>query len=222
VSDQHNPPGPTGRFLPGHLGRLRSSLSASGGRLRQSVCSAVSRCAAAALRQALAALLRPADGVRESLAALSSLEDRPRLADPYRLESPPRPDWADPDRLDGWHEPAESRWDRRETSDWRGRRYDGRDEYGQDDEYDEPNDPDRHVLAQERPVRSGWRSLLAAGCQLAAWLLGRLAAPGARLLALGAGLATALAVWLAGAAPATGPLTDSLAAATNALAGLTG
>jgi hypothetical protein len=57
-------------------------------------------------------------------------------------------------------------------------------------------------------------------CRLLAWLLGRLAAPGARLLALGAGLATAVAVWLAGAVPATGALTDALGAATNAIAGL--
>jgi hypothetical protein len=64
--------------------------------------------------------------------------------------------------------------------------------------------------------------VLAAGCRLVAWLLGRLAAPGARMLALGAGLATALAVWLAGATPASGTLTDALAATAGALAGLAG
>jgi hypothetical protein len=214
------------RHLSGHLEQLAATLVGLGRQMRDAVSSAVSRSAAEALRQGLASLLRQSGEGPGSLDGHRPFDPSPRLGTPYRRGIPPRSDRGEIDHLDDWHEPDQQRWDRREAGDWRGRRYDGRDdhdEYGRDDDQDgEPNDPDRHALAQERPIRSGWRSLLAAGCRLVAWLLGRLAAPGARLLALGAGLATAMAVWLGGAAPATGSLTDALAAATNAIAGLTG
>jgi hypothetical protein len=215
MPDRQDPLGPTGRLLSAHLGRLRASLSAIGGRLRESVSTAISHSAAEALRHALAALLRPPDPVRPTIDALSRLEDRPRLADPYRRLDQPRSDWGETDHLDGWREPGESRWDRRDSAGWRDDRYDA------GDGYDEPEDDD-HDEQGRQPSGSGWRSVLAAGCRLVAWLLGRLAAPGARMLALGAGLATALAIWLAGATPATGSLTDALAAGVSALAGLAG
>jgi hypothetical protein len=219
MPDRHDPPGRPGRLLSAHLDGLRASLSAIGGRLRESVCTAIGHCAAEALRQALAALLRPPnapDAVRATIDALSRLEDRPRLGDPYRRPGQPRSDWGEPDRLDDWHRAGASRWDRRDSTGWRDDRHDPGDGYD-----DEPEDDD-HDEQGRQPSGGGWRSVLAAGCRLLAWLLGRLAAPGARMLALGAGLATALAVWLAGATPGSGTLTDALAATAGALAGLTG
>jgi hypothetical protein len=59
MPDRQEPPGRPGRFLSAHLDGLRASLSAIGGRLRESVSTAIGHCAAEALRQALAALLRP-------------------------------------------------------------------------------------------------------------------------------------------------------------------
>jgi hypothetical protein len=170
MPDRLDPLGPTGRLLSAHLDRLRASLSAIGGRLREAVSTAVSHCAAEALRQALAALLRPPDPVRDTIDALSRLEDRPRLADPYRRLGQPRPDWGEPDRLDDWPRAGESRRDRRDSAGWRDDRYDA------GDGYDEPED-DGHDEKGRQPSGSRWPSVLAAGCQLVAWLLGRLAAP---------------------------------------------
>jgi hypothetical protein len=206
---------PARHSLSGHLNRLGDSLSSIAGRLRESVSTAIGHSAAEALRRVVAALLRPPDPVQATLDTLSRLEDRPRLADPYRRESPPRTDWGEPDRLDDWPRAGESRWDRRDSTGWRDDRYDA------GDGHDEPED-DGHDEQGRQPSGSGWRSVLAVGCRLVAWLLGRLAAPGARMLALGAGLATAMAVSLAGAAPASGTLTDALTCTVSALAGLAG
>jgi hypothetical protein len=191
---------PTGRSLSGHLERLRVTQ----------------------LRQALATLLRQPGEAQDIIDARHGLDDRPRLADPYRRTSPLHWDWGQPERLDGGHQRGESPWDRREGTDWRGQWYDEHDEYGErgeNDEHDEVDEPDR----AEQSTLSGWRAVLAAWCRLAAWLLGRLARPGRVLAALGVGLATALAVWLAGPPAAPGPLsalTDAVTCGADALARL--
>src|SRR5262249_7804635 len=111
---------PTGRFLTGHLSRLQASLTTIGGQLPAPVSSPVSWSAAEALRQALARLLRPPGAVQDGLETPSGLEDRSRLGDSYRRETHSRSDWGEPTRLDPWHESGESRWGRRQDSDWRG------------------------------------------------------------------------------------------------------
>jgi hypothetical protein len=191
---------PARHSLSGHLNRLKTSLSTIGRDLHEAVSTAVGRATAEAVRQAVATLLRQPGEAR-------ALEEPS-----YRRTSPLRSDWGEADRLDSWHEPGESRWDRRDASGRRGQNDDVPDEYD--------DDRDEHDSA-EQLCSNGWRSALAAACQLVGWLLGRLAAPGARLLALGAGLATALAVWLAGPPAAPGPLaalTDALACGADALA----
>jgi hypothetical protein len=192
------------------------TLSGLGRQMRDGVASAVSQTAAEALRQALASLLRESGEGPDALDDRRPFDDRPRLGDPSRPGIPLRADWGEPERLDDWPEPGESRWDRRDASDWRGHNTDVRDEYDQDDEHDR-----RDSIEPQQPG-IGWRSVLAVGCRLVAWLLGRVAKPGRVLAALGVGLATALGIWLAGATPVTGSLTDALAAGISALAGLTG
>jgi hypothetical protein len=214
---------PAGQSLSGHLERLRVTLTGLGGQMREAVASAVSRAASEALRQALATLLRQPGEGQDTLDDRRPFDDRPRLGDPSRRGIPLRSDWGEPERLDGWHEPGESRWDRRDGTDWRSQRDDDHDEYGErgeNDDQDQDDDPDR---AEQQHPASGWRSVLAAGCHLAAWLLGRLARPGRALAALGVGLATGLAVWLAGPDAGPGPLaalTDAVATGADALARL--
>jgi hypothetical protein len=201
---------PARHSLSAHLSRLRASLSTIGRDLREAVSTAVGRAAAEAMRQAVTTLLRQ-PGEAPLLDEPPFQRSDQRLQGlPYRGE--PRrathPAWGEPDRLDDWQDREDAPWQQREQR-WR---------HPDDDEQDDrPAGTDHNTNRASR-----WRSVLAAVCRLAAWLLGRLAAPGARLLALGAGLATALAVWLAGAVPATGSLTDALAATTGALAGLAG
>jgi hypothetical protein len=205
---------PASRTLSEHLEQLRATLAGLGGQLRESVASAVSRSAAEALRQALATLLRQPGEGPNALDDRRPFDERPRLGDPSRRGIPLRSDWGEPDHLDDWRAPGESRWDRRDASGRRGQNDDVPDQYD--------DDRDEHDSAEQ--LRSnGWRSALAAACRLLGWLLGRLAAPGARLLALGVGLASGLAVWLAGPPAAPGPLsalTDVITCGADALARL--
>jgi hypothetical protein len=205
---------PAGRSLSGHLEHLRATLTGLSGQLRESVASAVSRSASEALHQALATLLRQPGEAQDIIDTRHRLDDRPRLGDPYRRSGHPRSDWGEPERLDGWPEPGESRWDRRDASDWRDQRDEAHDEFDQGDETEDYDSP-------EQQHANDWRSVLAAGCRLVAWLLGRVAKPGRVLAALGVGLATGLAVWLAGSAAAPGPLaalTDAITCGADALA----
>jgi hypothetical protein len=200
---------PARHSLSGHLNRLGDSLSTIGRDLREAVSTAGGRAAAEAMRQAVGCLMRqPGE---------APLLDEPPYRSDQRLDGLPyrgeprratHPAWGEPDRLDDWQDREDAPWQQREQR-WR---------HPDDDEQDDRLAETDH--SSNSPSR--WRSVLAACCQLAAWLLGRLAAPGARLLALGAGLATALAVWLAGSTPASGALTDALAATAGALAGLAG
>jgi hypothetical protein len=202
------------RNLSGHLEQLGATLAGLGRQMRDSVATAVSRSAAEALRQGLASLLRQSGETPDAVDDRRPFDDRLRLGDPSRRRTPLRSDWGEADRLDDWAQPGESRWDRRDASDWRGHNYDARDEYDQGDEHD---------LADQQQPSNGWRSALAAGCRLVAWLLGRLARPGRVLAALGVGLATGRAVWLAGPGAGPGPLvalTDAVASGADALARL--
>jgi hypothetical protein len=197
------------RHLSGHLEQLGATLVGLGRQMRDSVATAVSRSAAEALRQGLASLLRQSGEGPGSLDEHRPFDPSPRLGNPYRRGIPPRSDWGEPDRLDNWDAPDESRWDRREASDWRGHTGDFRD------------DRDDRGNTEPQQPRNGWRLVLAAGSRLVAWLLGRLAKPGRVLAALGVGLATGLAVWLAGPGAGPGPLsalTDAVTCGADALA----
>jgi hypothetical protein len=184
------PPGPARRALAGHLDCLGASLAALGRQLRDSAAGAVGRAAAEAVRQAVACLLRqPGEGHDAHAEA------------PYRRDCRPLPGRGGPEPPDDCQGPAEPRW-AQNASGWRH------------PDYDEPSQPYQADEASSRPA-GGWRAALAAGCRLLAWLLGRLAAPGAALAALAVGAAAALAAYLAGPAAGPGPLlalTDSLAA----------
>jgi hypothetical protein len=192
---------PASRSLSGHLGRLGANLSAVAGELRQSVSTAVGRAAADAVRQAVARLMRH----QQEEAGDASLDEP--LTHWRRSSQQRRPGWDDPDHLGGWAEPDEPRW-----------RQSIRRCEPEDDDYPD----ERQTQEQPRNSTDCWRSALGALCRLASCLLVRLASPGARILALGAGLATALAVWLGGPATNSGTLTDAIAAGASALAGLAG
>jgi hypothetical protein len=201
---------PARHSLSGHLNRLGASLSTIARDLREAVSTAVGRATSEAVRQAVATLLRqPGEAPRLDEPTFHRSDQRlqglPYRGEPRRASHPA---WGEPDRLDDWQDREDDPWQQREQR-WR---------HPDDDEQDSRLAESDH--SSDSPSR--WRSVLAAGCRLVAWLLGRLATPGARLLALGAGLATAMANWLAGAAPATGSLTDALAATAGALAGLAG
>jgi hypothetical protein len=195
--------GPAGRSLSGHLERLRTSLSVITRQLCESVSSVLGRAAAEAVRQAVASLMRQPEDIPVPVEEV-----------PYRRDARPSFAWSgqeEYDRFDDWREPDDAPGLQHE------RRWRDSQGYEPDDDYPRPR--------PSLDTPSAWRSALAAGCRLVAWLLGQLAAPGARLLALSAGLATAVALYLVG--PSGGPgalgaLTDALTAGASALRGLAG
>jgi len=179
--------GPVGHFLIGHLDDLNSSLASLGHQIPAHVAGAVGRAAAEAVRQGVTFLLR----------APRKCAEEEHL--PYRRDDHTRKDPDDSDRFDYWREPGESSWAQTRQH-W---------------QTDNDNQLDDDYLAQEpdSSVVKDWRPALAAGCRLLAWWTGRLARPGAVKLALGVGLTTALAIYLAGPCPGPGPvlvLTDAL------------
>jgi hypothetical protein len=191
---------PAGRSLSGRLDYLRARLEALAQQMRASVSTTLGHAAAEAVHQAVAHLIRLADAITV----------RGQEA-PFNYNASRDLRWAeqDDDRLEDWDNRDEFRWGRE----------DGRWQDVRDYEPDEDYRPARAVYKSE----PAWRSALAAGCRLLAWLLGRVATPGARLLALATGLATALAVYLVGSAAgpgSLGTLTDTLACAADALARL--
>jgi hypothetical protein len=187
--------GPARQALAGHLGRLGLSLAGLGQQLRDSVAGAIGRAASEAVRQAVATLLRqPGDDSTPE-------EGWPRYRDERAGSTWNRDHFR---HHDPWGEPDDSGWGYAER--WQ-----------RDDEALEER-PGIEVSIQS----GGWRSMLAALCRVLAWLLGRVASPGAGWLAFAVGLATALAMWLAG--PIAGPgslvaLTDALSAALAILIG---
>jgi hypothetical protein len=192
---------PAGRSLAGYLDRTRARLEALAQQLRESVSTTLGHGAAEVVRQAVTHLVRVAEAVSvRSQEASCGFNARRDLS------------WAereDDDRLDEWDDRNEFRWGR-EDPHWRDAR---------DYEPDENFRPTRAAHKSE----PAWRSALAAGCRILAWLLGRLATPGAGLIALGSGLATALAVYLVGsnAGPGSlGTLTDALSCGADTLARL--
>jgi hypothetical protein len=180
---------PARQALAGHLGRLGLSLAGLGQQLRDSVAGAVGRAASEAVRQAVATLLRqPGDDSTPE-------EGWPRYRD-ERVGSAWNRDHFR--HHDPWGESDDSGWGYAER--WQH----------EDDSLQEQ--PRSEVSVQT----GGWRSVLAALCRMMAWLLGRVVTPGSTWLALTVGVATGLAVWLAG--PVAGP--GSLLMVTDALAAL--
>jgi hypothetical protein len=167
------------RSLAAHLDRLRETLSRLNGRLREAVAGAVGGGAAAAVEDAVRALLTepaapPMDG----------------------------PDYPSPSRVWGGA-------DYRDPPSWAAHDQQTYDPYDEDRRYDEeprPHEPDEPGgTASAAGSRAGrWGLALTAGLQAAAWWLhgrpGRVAA----LAALGVGAAAALAAYLAGPLLAAG------------------
>ena len=158
------------RILAGHVGRLRDTLDLLRERLREAVARAVGQAAAGAAQDAV-----------ESLLAESPSPSVPP-ADPYYAR-PSSGGWYDPDR----HRPPS--WDDDPDDPYRRQ---------EDDGYEErPLDGGDSPPPVQSPGRR-WGLALAVGCQAAAWQLRRGVGRLAALKALGLGLASALAAYVAG------------------------
>ena len=159
----------TARILAGHVGRLRDTLDLLRERLREAVARAVGQAAAGAAQDAV-----------ESLLVESPSASGPP-ADPYYRPSP-----------GGWYDP-----DRDRSPSWDDDRHDSyrRDP---DDDFEEgpPGRDESPAPAQSAGRR--WGLALAVGCQAAAWQLRRSVGRLAALKALGVGLASTLAAYVAG------------------------
>ncbi len=162
----------TARILAGHVGRLHDTLEILRERLREAVARAVGQAAAGAAQDAVQSLLA------------ESAAQRIPPDDPYY----PRPSSA------GWYDP-----DRRRSPSWDD---DSDDPYRrrQDDEYEERPSDGGDSPAPSPSAGRRWGLALAVGCQATAWWLRREAGRFTTLKALGVGLASALAAYVAGPA----------------------
>jgi hypothetical protein len=159
----------SGRWLSGHLLRLRRTLDALGRRFRDSVAVAVGQTVAGAVREAVHAMLSDFSGTL------------PITHAPLTPPSPSRSLWGHggDHQPDGWHA--------------------GPAEYDPDDLDPEAHDlPDCPAPPDERKPTSRWPLAVAVGCQAAAWWLRRRLARIPVLAAVAVGLLAAVATYATG------------------------
>jgi hypothetical protein len=145
---------PTRQAMAGHLGRLGLSLASLGRHLRDSVAGAIGRAASEAVRQAVTTLLRqPGEDSAPEESWTRYRNDRVSSTwnrDHFRHHDP-------------WNEPGESGWG-----------------YGDRWQHEDEEPSERYSDEEPaNPTKGGWRWTLAALCRMLAWLLGRIASPGA-------------------------------------------
>ncbi|HVS38480.1 MAG TPA: hypothetical protein VMS17_23175 [Gemmataceae bacterium] len=187
----------TARSLSAHLDRLRDTLERLHGRLREAVAEAVGGSVASTAQ----------DAVREALVhpAVAPVENS------RSFRRPSRP-WDEPN----YHDPWAARDEDYYSAYRQEHRYDEEpNPYEADDQADEPSSSKQAQASRSRSSR--WGLALAAGCQATAWWLQRQKGRFAALAALGVGLTSAVAAYVAGPVLAAGA---GLAGSALALAAL--